>query len=65
METVGKSNESINPTSSYGAECISDSLAIALVNPIEGNPSIRYPPSRSIGLISLIQSLGNTVNVLN
>ena len=31
-----------------------DSEAIALVNPVDGNPSIRYPFSMLIGLVSVI-----------
>ena len=55
----GKLGESIIPANSNCDVCIIDSVAIALLNPTDGKPSTRYPPSKLIFFNSLIVILGN------
>jgi hypothetical protein len=63
MLTGGKLSESMNPARSNCEVFIKDSVAIALVKPVDGNPSTRYPSSMVIGLVSFILILGkNPIN---
>jgi len=39
-------------------------VAIASVNPTDGKPSTRYPPSMLIGFNSLILILGNKLDLI-
>ncbi len=55
----GKTSESITPANLNCDVCIIDSVAITLLNPKEGKPSIRYPPSSSNFLNSLICKSGS------
>ncbi len=55
----GNVSESIIPANSNCDVCTIDSVAIALLKPADGNPSMRYPPSKLSGLSSLILILGN------
>ena len=53
--------ESIIPPNSNCDVCIIDSVAIALLNPTDGKPSIRYPPSKLNSLNSLIVISDNVI----
>ena len=61
----GKLSESIIPANLNCDVCIIDSVAIALLKPTDGNPSIRYPFSKSNCFNSLILILGNNIQFLH
>jgi hypothetical protein len=54
----GKISESTIPASLNCDACIMDSVAITLLRPTEGKPSIKYPPSKLRGRNSLMVILG-------
>lgn len=58
MLTGGNRSESIVAMGSNFIACIRDADAIALVCPVEGKPSMRYPPSTLASVMLFIRYRG-------